>query len=67
MPDCALYWTRCYALDGAIALTSANTSGKPSCVDVNEFRELHEKCERVFDGGKIIEDDRSTIRRLKRW
>ena len=60
VPDCAFILDVCDAFDGAIALTSANTSGKPSCVDVNEFRELHEKCERVFDGGKIIEDDGST-------
>jgi tRNA threonylcarbamoyl adenosine modification protein (Sua5/YciO/YrdC/YwlC family) len=66
VPDCAFILDVCDAFDGAIALTSANTSGKPSCVDVNEFRELHEKCERVFDGGKIIEDDGSTDSALLR-
>ena len=66
VPDCAFILAVCKAFDGAVALTSANTSGKPSCVDVSEFRELHEKCERVFDGGKIIEDDRSTDSALLR-
>ena len=66
VPDCAFILDVCDAFDGAIALTSANTSGKPSCVDVNEFREIHEKCERVFDGGKIIEDDGSTDSALLR-
>ena len=66
VPNCAFIVDVCDAFDGPIALTSANKSGKPSCVDVSEFRELHEKCERVFDGGKIIEDDGSTDSALLR-
>lgn len=37
----------------AIALTSANQSGAPSTLAVEEFENLWDKCEAVFDGGRI--------------
>jgi|TARA_B110000977_G_scaffold192513_1_gene266129 tRNA threonylcarbamoyl adenosine modification protein (Sua5/YciO/YrdC/YwlC family) len=37
----------------AIALTSANQSGTPSTLSVEEFENLWDKCEVVFDGGRI--------------
>lgn len=37
----------------AIALTSANESGAPSTLAVDEFSGLWDKCAAVFDGGKI--------------
>eukprot|EP00740_Mantoniella_antarctica_P011048 CAMPEP_0181392324 /NCGR_PEP_ID=MMETSP1106-20121128/26521_1 /TAXON_ID=81844 /ORGANISM="Mantoniella antarctica, Strain SL-175" /LENGTH=250 /DNA_ID=CAMNT_0023513421 /DNA_START=250 /DNA_END=1005 /DNA_ORIENTATION=+ len=38
----------------AIALTSANQSGSPSTLDVQEFEGLWDKCGVVFDGGRIV-------------
>tara|TARA_B110000977_G_scaffold64920_2_gene88428 strand:- start:38930 stop:39610 length:681 start_codon:yes stop_codon:yes gene_type:complete len=41
------------AFGHAIALTSANQSGQPSTLAVEEFEHLWDKCEKVFDGGRI--------------
>ena len=40
VPDCAFILAVCKAFDGAVALTSANTSGKPSCVDAVSYTHL---------------------------
>ncbi|XP_071720695.1 uncharacterized protein [Rutidosis leptorrhynchoides] len=37
--------------ESALALTSANLSGQPSSVDVNDFKNLWEHCAFVYDGG----------------
>ncbi|XP_074276869.1 uncharacterized protein LOC141600523 isoform X1 [Silene latifolia] len=37
----------------ALALTSANLSGHPSSVSVDDFKHLWEHCAYVFDGGKL--------------
>ncbi|TSJ81282.1 MAG: L-threonylcarbamoyladenylate synthase [Candidatus Cardinium sp.] len=39
--------------NGAIALTSANTSNEPSCLDVQEFKQLWPDLDAVFDGGTL--------------
>jgi len=57
VPDSAFIRTVCKEINGAIALTSANASGKPSCVCVEEFSDLHQKVAAVFDGGKIKGDE----------
>ena len=43
---------------GAIALTSANLSGRHSTVAPEEFRDLWGECDAVFDGGRL-DDGRS--------
>ena len=43
----------CRAHGGAIALTSANRSGETSTTAVEEFAELWDACDEVFDGGAI--------------
>lgn len=40
---------------GALALTSANTSGQKSTVSTEEFKDLWGKCGAVFDGGDLKE------------
>ena len=37
----------------ALALTSANLSGKPSSLDIKEFKNLWEHCSFVYDGGVL--------------
>ena len=37
----------------ALALTSANLSGKPSSVDIKDFQNLWEHCAYVYDGGVL--------------
>lgn len=39
--------------NGAIALTSANKSNEPSCLDVKAFKELWPDLDAVFDGGRL--------------
>lgn len=52
---------------GALALTSANPSGAPSCLAVSEFSHLWPQCTAVFDGGTIVGiRDGSTIVDLSR-
>ena len=43
----------CRAHGGAIALTSANRSGETSATAAEEFAELWDACDEVFDGGAI--------------
>ena len=38
---------------GAVALTSANLSGHHSTIAVEEFRDLWDQCDAVFDGGRL--------------
>ena len=38
---------------GAVALTSANLSGGPSTLSINEFKPLWPACGIVFDGGRL--------------
>lgn len=37
----------------ALALTSANLSGKPSSVDIKDFENLWEHCAYIYDGGVL--------------
>ncbi len=62
VPDADFIREVCRQHGGAIALTSANPSGSPSCVDVREFQGLWPGCAVVFDGGTIAAArDGSTI------
>eukprot|EP00055_Hartaetosiga_balthica_P001950 m.2400 g.2400 ORF g.2400 m.2400 type:complete len:224 (-) comp1777_c0_seq1:208-879(-) len=40
-------------LNAPIALTSANRSGKQSCIAINEFAEIHGDLDKVYDAGTI--------------
>ena len=55
MPDCAFIRQLCAGFGGALALTSANLSGQPSSLKVDDFRELWPRCGAVYDGGSIPE------------
>lgn len=37
----------------ALALTSANRSGQPSSVSIEDFEDLWEDCAHVYDGGTL--------------
>ncbi|XP_059478312.1 threonylcarbamoyl-AMP synthase [Neocloeon triangulifer] len=45
-------------LGGPLALTSANLSGAPSALAVNEFQQLWSQLSAVFDGGVIVCEER---------
>jgi 2',5'-phosphodiesterase len=53
VPDSAFIRAVSRQFGHAIALTSANQSGQPSTLAVEEFEHLWEECENVFDGGRI--------------
>lgn len=53
VPDNDFIRQVCRQHGGALALTSANPSGAPSCLSVSEFRHLWPRCAAVFDGGTI--------------
>eukprot|EP00884_Botryococcus_braunii_P003659 jgi/Botrbrau1/13294/Bobra.27_2s0014.1 len=53
VPDQDFIREVCRRHGGAIALTSANPSGSPSCLAVSEFAHLWPHCAAVFDGGAI--------------
>ncbi|EPS58703.1 hypothetical protein M569_16110, partial [Genlisea aurea] len=53
VPDCEFIRAVARGSTGALALTSANLSRQPSCVDVKEFEHLWEQCAYIYDGGVL--------------
>ncbi|XP_058196905.1 uncharacterized protein LOC131312652 isoform X1 [Rhododendron vialii] len=53
VPDCNFIRTIARASGSALALTSANLSGKPSSVCIKDFENLWEHCAHVYDGGVL--------------
>lgn len=53
IPDYDFIREVCNGLKVPLALTSANLSGDPSSVDINEFRTLWGKLAGIIDGGKL--------------
>ncbi|KAA8544037.1 hypothetical protein F0562_021786 [Nyssa sinensis] len=53
VPDCDFIRVIARGSGSALALTSANLSGKPSSVDVKYFENLWEHCAYVYDGGVL--------------
>lgn len=53
IPDNQFIRGICRQHRGAVALTSANLSGGPSSLSVDEFKPLWPACGVVFDGGKL--------------
>lgn len=44
-------------ISGPIALTSANLSSQPSCLNINEFKHMWSKIDGIFDGGTLGQID----------
>ncbi|XP_050215192.1 uncharacterized protein LOC126666230 [Mercurialis annua] len=53
VPDCNFIRLIARGLGRAVALTSANLSGRPSSVCVKDFESLWEHCAYVYDGGVL--------------
>ncbi|XP_065869026.1 uncharacterized protein [Euphorbia lathyris] len=53
VPDCDFIRVIARGLGRAIALTSANLSGKPSSVSIKDFENLWQHCAHVYDGGVL--------------
>ena len=53
IPDYPFLREVCRACRGPLALTSANFSNTTSSLAVEEFQELHESLDLVFDGGRL--------------
>ncbi|XP_002991001.2 yrdC domain-containing protein, mitochondrial isoform X1 [Selaginella moellendorffii] len=53
IPDSDFIRSVARAFDGALALTSANTSSRPSSICVEEFEHLWPQCAAVFDAGEL--------------
>ncbi|CAI0397779.1 unnamed protein product [Linum tenue] len=53
VPDCNFIRVIARGLGRAIALTSANLSGQPSSVCINDFQNLWQQCAYVYDGGVL--------------
>lgn len=53
VPDCNFIRTIARGSGSALALTSANLSGKPSSVCIKDFENLWEHCAYVYDGGVL--------------
>eukprot|EP00249_Psilotum_nudum_P018161 c26668_g1_i1 orf=75-1100(+) len=53
IPDCSFICQVAKSFGGALALTSANSSGQSSTVCVQEFEQLWEQCAYVFDAGEL--------------
>nr|XP_043610987.1 yrdC domain-containing protein, mitochondrial [Erigeron canadensis] len=51
VPDSDFIRMIAHGSGSALALTSANLSGKPSSVNINDFKNLWEHCTYVYDGG----------------
>ncbi|KAK4760595.1 hypothetical protein SAY87_005488 [Trapa incisa] len=51
VPDSDFIRVICRGSGSALALTSANLSGQPSSVSINDFEDLWESCANVYDGG----------------
>lgn len=60
MPDSDFIRRLCDEFDKPLALTSANLSGQPSSVKIDDFEELWRECSIVFDGGEIIASNRGS-------
>ncbi|XP_063948470.1 uncharacterized protein LOC108219220 isoform X2 [Daucus carota subsp. sativus] len=54
VPDSDFIWSIVRVSGSALALTSANLSGKPSSVDIKDFEKLWEHCAYVYDGGVLL-------------
>lgn len=53
VPDCNFIRVIARGSGTALALTSANPSGRPSSVCIEDFEELWEHCAYVYDGGSL--------------
>ncbi|KAK2987752.1 hypothetical protein RJ640_016347 [Escallonia rubra] len=53
VPDCNFIRVIARGSGSALALTSANLSGKSSSVDIKDFKNLWEHCAYVYDGGVL--------------
>lgn len=53
VPDCGFIRDVVCGVGAPVVLTSANRSGQKSTVEAEEFRELWEAIDAVFDGGRI--------------
>ncbi|KAH6761005.1 DHBP synthase RibB-like alpha/beta domain-containing protein [Perilla frutescens var. frutescens] len=53
VPSCDFIRLISRGSQSALALTSANLSGQPSSVDVKDFENLWQHCERVYNGGVL--------------
>ncbi|KAK6138077.1 hypothetical protein DH2020_028167 [Rehmannia glutinosa] len=53
VPDCNFIRLIARGSKSALALTSANLSGKPSSVDVKDFENLWEHCAYIYNGGVL--------------
>ena len=60
VPDSAFIRQVAREFGSALALTSANLSGAPSSLTVDEFKELWPQCACVFDGGQMPPDRRGS-------
>lgn len=47
----------CRRCQTPLALTSANISSTPSCLSIEEFRDLWPQIDRVYDGGSLLQFD----------
>ncbi|KAL6577319.1 hypothetical protein OROMI_011595 [Orobanche minor] len=53
VPDCNFIRLIARGSESALALTSANLSGQPSSVDVEDFENLFEHCAYIYNGGVL--------------
>ncbi|KAL1544143.1 yrdC domain-containing protein, mitochondrial [Salvia divinorum] len=53
VPDCDFIRLIARGSQSALALTSANLSGKPSSVDVKDFENLWQHCAGIYNGGLL--------------
>lgn len=53
VPDCNFIRVIARGSGSALALTSANLSGQPSSVCIQDFQDLWEHCAHVYDGGPL--------------
>ncbi|KAM7502080.1 hypothetical protein LguiB_000984 [Lonicera macranthoides] len=53
VPDCNFIRVIARGSRSALALTSANLSGKPSSVDIKDFENLWQHCAYIYDGGVL--------------
>ncbi|KAL6563624.1 hypothetical protein OROGR_002583 [Orobanche gracilis] len=53
VPDCNFIRLIARRSESALALTSANLSGQPSSVDVEDFENLWEHCAYIYNGGVL--------------
>lgn len=53
VPDCKFIRAIAHGSGSALALTSANLSGEPSSVCINDFKKMWHQCAYVYDGGVL--------------